>query len=281
MKILIADSGATKTDWLYVVDKETTHIQTQGLHPSTIDAISDLTDMELHLGELKPDKIYFFGTGCGNPIGDEKIRLFLRQIFPQTKLHIDSDLAGSAKAFFDKSDGAVAILGTGAICCKVENGNVVKKSASLGYAIGDEGSAADLGRRILKIYYRNQAKPETIEFIREKVEDLDYGSMTNRIYSAAKPNRELAAIAGEVLQQPMPSELIALIHEAFSDFIKKQLTTLELSTDTEIVCTGKVAHVHSEILKQLFNDFGFENVSVKYPVIASFRKRAKAGQLSF
>lgn len=127
MNILIADSGATKTDWLYADGNDTTHIKTQGLHPSTLDTNTDLTDMELHLGELQPEKIYFFGTGCGNPVGDEKIRRFLTQIFPQSELHINSDLAGSANAFFPNSHGAVVILGTGAICCSVKNGKVVKK----------------------------------------------------------------------------------------------------------------------------------------------------------
>lgn len=281
MKTLIADSGATKTDWLYINGTETTHIKTQGLHPSTLDPTSDLTDMELYLGELTPDQIYFFGTGCGNPVGDEKIRLFLRQIFPSSELNINSDLVGSAKAFFPESDGSVVILGTGAICSKVQSGNVVKKSASLGYAIGDEGSAADLGRRILKMYYREQSNPETLEFIRDKIEDMDYGSMTNRIYSASKPNRELASIAGEVLHPPLPAELIQLIRDAFSDFIKFQLTTLDITKETEIVCTGKVASVHSEILMEVFHEFGFENVSVKYPVIDSFRKRIKTGKLTF
>lgn len=281
MKILIADSGATKTDWLYAEGTDTTHIKTQGLHPSTLDAISDLTDMELHLSELKPDIIYFFGTGCGNPVGDEKIRLFLNQIFPKARLSINSDLAGSAKAFFENSNGAVVIMGTGAICCKVEHGKVVKKSAALGYAIGDEGSAADLGRRILKMYYRQQAEPDTLAFIRKKINNMDYGSMTNRIYSAAKPNRELASVAGEVLHQPMPAELLGLIREAFSDFIKYQLTTLGITEETNIVCTGKVADVHQEILLSVFHDYGFEHVEIKYPVIDSFRKRIKAGTLAF
>lgn len=281
MKILIADSGATKTDWLYAEGTDTTQIKTQGLHPSTLDAISDLTDMEMHLGELNPDVIYFFGTGCGNPVGDEKIRLFLNQIFPQAKLNIDSDLAGSAKAFFENSDGAVVIMGTGAICCKVEKGRVVKKSAALGYAIGDEGSAADLGRRILKMYYREQAEPDTLAFIRDKINNLDYGSMTNRIYTASKPNRELASIAGEVLHQPMPAELIGLIRDAFSDFIKFQLTTLDISEQTNIVCTGKVTDVHRELLIDVFRDFGFSHVNIKYPVIASFRNRIKEGALTF
>lgn len=281
MKILIADSGATKTDWLYADGNDTTHIKTQGLHPSTLDTNSDLTDMELHLGELQPEKIYFFGTGCGNPVGDEKIRRFLTKIFPSAALQINSDLAGSAKAFFPNSNGAVIILGTGAICCKVQNGSVVKKSASLGYAIGDEGSAADLGRRILKMYYREQADNDTLEFIREKIEDLDYGSMTNRIYSAAKPNRELASIAGEVLQRPLPAQMIKLIENAFSDFIKYQLTTIGITKETDIICTGKVADVHQEILIRICKEFGFKNVSVSYPVIHAFRNKVKAGVLNF
>ncbi|MDX1640771.1 MAG: hypothetical protein R3220_03680 [Balneolaceae bacterium] len=278
MTYLIADSGATKTDWLYVDDNDTTQIQTQGLHPSNIQMMSDSMDLKHQIGSLDPDTIYFFGAGCGNPVSDEIVMRFLQPIFPKARLHIKSDLHGSGKAFFGKGNGVVIVFGTGSISAKIENGNVAKKSAALGFAIGDEGSAADLGRRILKMYFRESGNPETLHFLKEKLHNVEYSEMMNQIYRAGKPNRELAAVAGKVLNPPLPPELESLIRDGFTDFINQQLSTLKLTGDEQIVCTGKVAKVHESILVPLFNQLGYKNVEVRYPVIASYRNRIKAGE---
>jgi N-acetylglucosamine kinase-like BadF-type ATPase len=282
MSYLIADSGATKTDWLFIDDEgETTQIRTQGLHPSNIEMLEDSDDIQRQVGSLNPARIYFFGAGCGNPVSDETVRRFLSNVFPGADIRIKSDLHGSGKAFFGNGDGVVAVLGTGSISAKISGGSVEKKSAALGFAIGDEGSAADLGKRILKMYYRKSATPETIQFLDEKLKSVEYAEMMNRIYRAGKPNRELAAVAGEVLQYPLPFEVESLISDGFRDFIEYQLSTLNLTGDTPIVFTGKVAEVHQAVLVSELNKAGYQNVEIRYPVIASFRKRIKSGEPLF
>jgi glucosamine kinase len=281
MPTLIADSGATKTDWLYVDGTDTSHIKTQGLHPSNIEQLSDSQDIQNQIGGFSPDSIYFFGTGCGNPVSDEILQRFLQPIFPNATIRINSDLDGSGRAFFGEGNGVVAVMGTGSVCAKIENGKVAKKSAALGFAIGDEGSAADLGRRILRLYFRKTADDTTYNFIAEKLEHTDYATMMNRIYRAGKPNRELASIAGEVLIKPLPPQLLEMIKDAFGEFVDQQLSMLKLNGSENIVFTGKVAHVHKEILIPLLNQKGYNNVSIRYPVIAAWRERVKAGLLGF
>lgn len=279
MPILIADSGATKTDWLYSDGHNITHITTQGLHPSNIQQMDDTEDIRTQIGSLSPNTIWFFGTGCGNPMSDGIIRRFLQTIFPSTTTHIHSDLEGSGRAFFGTSEGVVAVLGTGSVCAKMNNGNIAKKSAALGFAIGDEGSAADLGKRILKMYFRNTGQPETIKFIAKKLNHTDYPTMMNRIYGAGKLNRELASIAGEVLQKPLPTELTTLIKNSFSDFADKQLSMLHLSGEEPIIFTGKVAKIHQHLLIPILKNKGYTNVSIRYPVIASWRDLIKTGNI--
>ena len=281
MSYLIADSGATKTDWLYVEGTDTTHIKTQGLHPSNISEMEDFEEISVQLNMINPDQIYFFGAGCGNPVSDEIVRRFLKPIFPAAKIKIKSDLDGSGKAFFGKGDGIVAVLGTGAISARIKGGSVFKKSASLGFAIGDEGSAADLGRRILKMYFRETCSDNTLLFLKDKLNNVDYPEMMNRIYRAGKPNRELASIAGLVLKKPLPDELKELIYESFRDFITHQLSALTPRGDEEIIFTGKVAEVHREILLPLLNEYGYTNTHIYYPVIATFRDRIKNGETLF
>ena len=281
MSYLIADSGATKTDWLYVEGTDTTHVKTQGLHPSNISEMEDFEEISAQLNMLNPDRIYFFGAGCGNPVSDEIVLRFLTPIFPRAKITIKSDLEGSGRAFFGKGDGIVAVLGTGAISARIKGGKVFKKSASLGFAIGDEGSAADLGRRILKMYFRETCSENTLQFLQDKLENVDYPEMMNRIYRAGKPNRELASIAGIVLKKPLPDELGTLIYDAFHDFIKHQLSALTPKEDEEIIFTGKVAKVHKDILLPLLSEYGYNNTHIYYPVIATFRDRIKNGEILF
>jgi N-acetylglucosamine kinase-like BadF-type ATPase len=281
MTYLIADSGATKTDWLYVDGSDTIHIKTQGLHPSNIQQLTDSMDIQTQIGHLSPKKIYFFGAGCGNPVSDEIVKRFLQPIFPKAQIQIKSDLQGSGRAFFGKGSGVVAVMGTGSICAKVQNGQVLKKSAALGFAIGDEGSAADLGRRILRMYFRNTGDAESVRFISDKLNGADYATMMNNIYRAGKPNRALAAVAGDVLQQPLPPGLLALIRQGFDDFITQQLSMLNLQKSDPIVFTGKVAHVHKDILFSVLETRGYNNVEVKYPVVASFRNRIKQNEKIF
>lgn len=273
-KQLIADSGATKTDWLFFDGETFTKIQTQGLHPAGLQEHEDGEDLRKQVGHLTPDLIHFYGTGCGNPESDQKLKKFLKGIFSGVpEINVDSDLDGSGKAFFGNGDGVVAVLGTGAISARIEGGSVQRKSAALGYAIGDEGSAADLGRRLLRMFYRETAAPETIQFIREKLGDTRYAEMMNRIYTSPKPNRELASVAGEVLQTPYPEELNGMICDAFGDFIRHQLATLNLSGEEPVVFTGKVAEVHQNLLKQVMAGHGYRNVRIVYPVIDAWKER--------
>lgn len=277
MNTLIVDSGATKSDWLYVEGSEISHLKTEGLHPSYLFDNENLDDLLLQIRMLNPDQIFFFGAGCGNPIGDEIISRFLGSVFPNARIKVSSDLEGAGKAFFGRGSGIVAILGTGAIAARVEGGLVQTSSASLGYAIGDEGSAADLGRRILKSYYRKSCSEKLYDLIGDRTGHKPYGEMMNRIYRSGKPNRVLAAVAGDVLKEPFPEELKQMIKSAFSEFADEQLSMLNLTGNEEIVITGKVAHIHQELLISILNSKGYRHVNVRYPVVAAFRERIKTG----
>ena len=64
---LIADSGATKTDWCLIQNGKKSFKTTQGYHPFFMDAegLQTLLQMELKIDPKKVsiDEIYFYGTG--------------------------------------------------------------------------------------------------------------------------------------------------------------------------------------------------------------------------
>ena len=122
--ILIADSGSTKCDWI-VLDQENnnivTRIRTNGVNPSVLKK-KDIAAIVVECEELiqyrsEITAIYFFGAGCNNKKGEEKIRVVFERNFAKvTKIVVKEDLM---LAVFAASQDAsvVCILGTGSNCC--------------------------------------------------------------------------------------------------------------------------------------------------------------------
>src|SRR5690625_729226 len=161
MTILIADSGATSTDWLHADNGEVTRYKTQGLHPAYVNLQKERLNVQASLGHLTPDTIWFYGTGCGlSESADNHIHALLNAIFPHAKIIIKSDLEGAGVAFLGEGSGIVAVLGTGAIAARCEAGMLRHRPGPVGYAVGDEGSAADAGRGRRSTWVRNSARPE-------------------------------------------------------------------------------------------------------------------------
>ena len=67
---LIADSGATKTEWCLVNGRSKKTFLTQGLSPYFLSSeqIEYIIQQELKvkLKNVEPAEIYFYGTGCSN-----------------------------------------------------------------------------------------------------------------------------------------------------------------------------------------------------------------------
>src|SRR5690625_7287839 len=64
MNLLIADSGATKTDWAWLAGERPVYIRTSGLHPAYLEKEPVLAELREQLGHLNPEQIRFYGAGC-------------------------------------------------------------------------------------------------------------------------------------------------------------------------------------------------------------------------
>lgn len=266
MNILIADSGGTKTDWVYLDDAETVYKSGKGLHPAymTIDQISENIFKDI---DKTPERVFFYGAGCHGPESQIKIEMAFNKVFSAAEVQVYDDLTGAARAHLQQTSGFIAALGTGSICGRYESGDIVKRSASLGYAIGDEGSAADIGRTILKAYFRDTLNSETSALVEERLDHVSYSDMMEQIYSSERPNAQLAAVAGNVLYRPINDQLRELILSRFTEFIDAQFRSLAANPDDEIICTGSVAVAHADILVRAMAIQGFENIHIKSGVI--------------
>ena len=156
---LIADSGSTKAEWCLLDGKKKRTIITQGISPYFL---SSAQVKELLQKELQPkmkgavvDEIFYYGTGCSNPANAKVIQSALKGIFPQTKIVVQHDLMGAAKALCGNEKGIACILGTGSNSCFYNGKTIVKNSPGLGFILGDEGSGAYLGKKVIQYFLYN------------------------------------------------------------------------------------------------------------------------------
>ena len=267
MKLLIAESGATKTDWCYLENGKPVFFKTGGLHPFFL---NDEVKRELNAlnGRFSPDRIFFYGAGISDYQPSDNLAGIINSLFPQSDLQFYSDLTAAARSSFGDDEGIVALLGTGSACGYFKNGNLQHKAASMGFAMGDEGSASDLGKRILKGYYRNLFSSETTAYISNALNNRTYQEMMNLVYASERPSYTLAAFAGEVLASGYPDELEPLTEAAFTEFMNSLLMPVYRISECRVVFSGSVALAHESVLKKCAEKAGISLYSIADSVIS-------------
>lgn len=151
--ILIADSGSTKTDWCLADETQTIAFKTAGINPffQTDDEIRKILSREVleRLPVTDITEVFFYGAGCATPIQCQMISGLLRYVIGCDQVEVNSDLLGAARALCGHESGIACILGTGSNSCYYNGKNIEQHVSPLGFILGDEGSGADLGRRLV------------------------------------------------------------------------------------------------------------------------------------
>lgn len=219
--ILIADAGATKTDWALVQSDGSISLRfkTGGINVAVTDAeIADSIIAEATEQIPCPDKVeyvFFYGAGIVGDSSSSNLAERLALSFPCAAIECNSDLLAAARALFGNGDGVVAIMGTGSNACEYRNGRIVRTIASGGYILGDEGGANALGRRFLADYIKGLAPDNLCSGM-----DLpDYPALVRELYHGGTPARYLASFAKVLLTEygdhPYVKELVNECVEAF------------------------------------------------------------------
>src|SRR5258706_6133630 len=106
---LIADSGSTKAEWCLVSDKKKKFFFTQGISPYFVSGEQMqhilMNELKPDLKKIKIDEIFYYGTGCINKQNVKIVDRVLRNVFPEAKINIDSDLVAAAKALCGNEKG--------------------------------------------------------------------------------------------------------------------------------------------------------------------------------
>lgn len=262
--ILIADSGSTKTDWCLMRDSDTTLvIQTQGINPyhQAQEAIGLVLAEEL-LPQLKgyvkeqPLKVIFYGAGCANDNACQRVEDAIHKVLGYTDITIHSDLLGAARALCGHEEGIACVLGTGSNSCLYDGEKIVANVPALGYILGDEGSSAVLGRRLVGDCLKNQL-PETIrdEFLVEY--GLTQEIILEKVYREPLANRFLASLTPFLSKYREVPEVRRLLVESFVDFFVRNVKQYRRPW-LPIHFVGSVANAFSSELKEAAESLGME-----------------------
>lgn len=254
--LLIAESGSTKTDWVLLgsegVNKRQ---QTLGINPyhqntsSIIEIISSLNDFEsIH-------QIFFYGAGCATDDKKQMIKDALLAIFPDANCEINSDVLAAARSVCGREKGIACIIGTGSNSCLYDGENIEHHVPPLGYILGDEGSGAVMGKKLIADILKGIAPNEIKSAFYQKY-NMKYADMINNVYNEEAPSRFLAQFTvflSENIHSPYISQLVK---NSFSEFFDRNIKLYDHHINLPIHFIGSIAFYFKNELKMIADETG-------------------------
>ncbi len=257
--ILIADSGASKTDWR-ILSQETTIGQAQSVGYNPFIQPIEQFDREIRevlVPQIKVPvkKIFYYGTGCSSDKNRQNIRNVLERYFVGSEVEVQHDLLAAARALCGQEKGIACILGTGANSCYYDGVEIVDNVTSLGFILGDEGSGADLGRRIVAGYLRKEMPEKLWEQFRKRF-PMDKSEFLDRVYGQEMPSKFLGSFTHFIFQHLKEPYCYKLVYTGFSEFIERNVMRYQHFDSLKVHFVGSIAFYFSDVLRQVANDKG-------------------------
>lgn len=273
---LIADSGATKAEWCLIGKGKKKTFFTDGISPyflNTSDIVALVrTQLLPSLGKVQVDEVHYYGTGTKNPENKKSVLKALKQVFPEAHVEVENDLLGAARALCGREKGIACILGTGSNSCYYNGTKISKNSPGLGYVLGDEGSGAYLGKKVIQYYLYNTFDEDLrarfdARFVTTAAEILD------NVYKKPLPNRYLASFALFLAENRGHYMIENIIEDGLNDFFYHHIYKYPESWKYPLHFVGSVAYGFQDVVREMAADYGLE--------IGKIRKAPMDGLVEF
>ena len=255
---LIADSGSTKAAWCLLDGKKKKKIVTQGISPYFLSAlqIQEILEKELlpALKHIQPDIIHYYGTGCSNPANIKTVKQALKKVFLMAKINVDHDLMGAAKALCGDEKGVACILGTGSNSCYYNGKKIVNNSPGLGFILGDEGSGAYLGKKVIQYYMYKTFDPELMDRFDAKY-NTNAIEILDAVYKQPMANRYLANFTEFLVENRGHFMIENIIEDSLNDFFFTHICKYRESWTLPIHFIGSVAYGFKDVVKEMCHSY--------------------------
>ena len=257
MKI-IADSSATRTEWV-LVDGTTVveHAFTKGLNPVYYSRRDISHCIRLELPEIffkkRWEHIYFYGAGCSTVERKKTVELSLVAQF-RSPVTVESDLLGAARGLLIHSPGIACILCSGSNSCAYDGTEIVKNVKSLGFILGDEGSAAYLGKQFVSDCLKNIAPQHLRDAFFDSIQ-MSSESILASIYNDPMPSRMLSEYARFLKGRTDDEYVYSLVYDGIDAFFSRNLMQYDYH-GADVCFVGTNACNYSDILKEVADSHG-------------------------
>lgn len=273
---LIAESGGTKTQWCGITASgETEIVSTIGLNPNFV---TDKAIEEVISAEILPkfnndgiDIVWFYGAGCSGQEMVKKVRDAIAHVLPESDIQVFSDLTGAARGLLGHSKGYICILGTGSNSGYYDGEMITANIPPLGFILGDEGSGASLGKKLLADYLRGIMPPSlSAEF--RGIYGAEKDDIVDHVYHGVFPGRFIGGFV-QFLKDHISEEYCrVVVTGSFEEFVKRNLILYNIKETAEIAVTGSVAWHFREILEEVFIRNGFRvSIIAREPITGLIR----------
>ena len=258
---LIADSGATKCEWCLIANGKKKKLLTTGISPYFLneDQIYLLLQKQLvpKLKDAVINEVHFYGTGLSNQNNVEMLKAVLKKTFKKAKISVETDLMAAARALCGRVKGIACILGTGSNSCFYNGRKMIKNSPGIGYILGDEGSGAYLGKKVIQHYLYQTFDEELMtsfekRFLTSPIEILE------NVYKKPMANRYLASFAIFLAENRGHYMIENIIEDGLNEFFFTHIYKYKESWTHPINFIGSIAYGFKDILQELCNGYELE-----------------------
>lgn len=264
--ILIADAGSTKIDWCLVGPdgNESARFETRGINAaiSTADKMTTifLSAKEYLSDSPEPSKIFYYGAGCATPDICNRVAGCLLEVWQDADCHVATDMLGAARALLGDKKGIACILGTGSNSCLYDGKDIIANIPPLGFILGDEGSGAVLGRRLIGDIYKGIA-PDNLRRELNDAFGIPLSEIIRRVYREPDANRFLASFVPFIKDNISNPHIIMMVSEEFNRFFMRNVALYEDARILPVNFIGSVAYNFQDLLKDSAARNGF-NVGI-------------------
>ncbi len=261
--ILIVDAGSTKVEWAIVSAEGNVeaHCTTHGLNALMADA-SDIESLFLkaksHLnfrGEI--DEINYYGAGCATPTICDKIKDCLSKTWNAREINVESDLVGAARTVLGRKPGIACILGTGSNSCLYDGTKISHNVPSLGFILGDEGSGAALGKRLVSDALKGHL-PELVRDNFLEIYDLSLDEILEYTYRRPAANRFLASLVPFLKDHLWNPYVYSIVRAEFISFLRRNVAMYSGSHTLPLSFVGSIAYHFEDVLREAAESQGFK-----------------------
>lgn len=269
--ILVADSGSSKTHWKLIVSStKTLPFETKGLNPYYCNPSEYhnalLSSFPSGIDPKEVTDVFFYGAGCSASQRKDIVINGLKLFFRDSTIKVETDILGAARALFGKEEGIVVILGTGSNTGYYDGTTIHQIAPSLGYILGDEGSGAYLGKKLIRDWLYGDLPAELAVSIEEYCH-LKTNELLNRLYNNSYPNQFLASFVPFLEKNKDHKYVHSLVRVAFEKFTNRHLIRFSEFNTCTVGIVGSVGENFCDILVDVMERAGASKTKfLRYPI---------------